>query len=149
MIRPAAAADLPQLVGMIRALAAHHDDAATVSEADLSRDLFSAQPWMQMLVAESGGTLTGYLALTQLVRLQWGQRGMDIHHLYVSESQRGSGLGARLIAAAIATARAQDCSYLTVTALDTNPQAQAFYLKRGFSPAPARGQRFALDLTDR
>jgi GNAT superfamily N-acetyltransferase len=146
MIRATQAPDLPQLVALIRALAAHHDDAAMVSEASLSRDLFAPHPWMQILVAETGGALTGYLALTQLARLQWGQRGMDIHHLYVAKPHRGKGLGAALIAAAIEVARAQDCSYLTVSALDSNPEALAFYPKQGFHAAPTKGHRFALDL---
>jgi GNAT superfamily N-acetyltransferase len=146
MIRKATPTDLPQLVAMIQALATHHGDAATVSEASLARDLFGPQPWIQMLVAETAATLTAYLALTQLARLQWGQRGMDIHHLYVAESQRGTGLGSEMIAAAIETARAQDCAYLTVTALETNAEAQGFYLRRGFTASPARGHRFALDL---
>jgi ribosomal protein S18 acetylase RimI-like enzyme len=146
MIRAATPADLPQLVALIRALAAHHDDAATVTEATLARDLFGPQIWLQMLVSDANGALDAYLALSHLARLQWGQRGMDIHHLYVAESQRGSGLGAAMIAAAIALARAQDCSYLTVTALETNPKAQAFYTKQGFHPAPPHGLRFALDL---
>jgi GNAT superfamily N-acetyltransferase len=149
MIRAATPADLPQLVAMITALAAHHDDSATVTEASLSRDLFGPTPWLQMLVSETAGTLNAYLALTQLARLQWGQRGMDIHHLYVANTLRGTGLGSRLIAAAVETARVQDCSYLTVTALESNAAAQDFYTRRGFTPAPALGHRFARDLTQR
>ncbi|MGV8952929.1 MAG: GNAT family N-acetyltransferase [Cypionkella sp.] len=146
MIRPATPADLPHLVVLIRALAAHHADDATVTETSLARDLFGPHPWLHMLVASDDAKLTGYVALTQLARLQWGQRGIDIHHLYVSEGHRGAGLGAGLVAAAIDFARAQDCSYITVSALETNTEAQAFYAKHGFTDAPVQGRRFALSL---
>lgn len=147
MIRPAVPADLSELVTLISALAAHHKDASSVTAATLTRDLFGPHPWLQMLVSNDHG-LQGYLALTQLARLQWGQRGMDVHHLFVAPHQRGKGIGRALIAAAIATARAQDCSYLTVSALPTNAAAQNFYTKLGFHPASDRGIRFALNLSE-
>jgi ribosomal protein S18 acetylase RimI-like enzyme len=147
MIRPAQPQDLPQLARQVAELAAHHDDQATVSQATLARDLFGPHPWLQILVSEADAQLQGYLALTQLARLQWGQRGMDIHHLYVAEPYRRLGLGRALIGAAVQTARAQDCSYLTVTALETNVAAQDFYRHQGFHHAPPSGMRFAFDLT--
>lgn len=147
MIRPARPHDLPDLVRLVQALAAHHDDAATVSETSLRRDLFDANPWLQCLVADADG-LQGYIALTQLARLQWGQRGMDIHHLFIAEPFRGVGLGSELVNAAAVLAQRLECSYLTVSALDTNVAAQAFYAKSGFSQAPVHGVRFARLLTE-
>ncbi|WP_395006702.1 GNAT family N-acetyltransferase [Cypionkella sp.] len=146
MIRAATLADLPQLVALITGLAAHHSDAATVTQATVARDVFGPHPCLQILVAEAADGLQAYAALTQLARLQWGQRGMDLHHLYVAENARGTGLGTRLIQAVTDLARAQGCSYLTVSALASNPRAQDFYTKRGFRSAPVSGQRFALDL---
>lgn len=146
MIRPATVADLAELVEHITSLAAHHDDFASVSEATLARDLFGPQPWLQILVA-SNNRLQGYTALTQLARLQWGQRGMDIHHLFVAKAHRGQGIGRALVAAAIATARAQQCTYLTVSTLAPNVAAQLFYTNLGFHSAPNQGIRFALDLS--
>ena len=143
MIRPAIPADLPQLVAMVRALAAHHGDDAQITEATLARDLFGPQPWIQVLVAEGETHLTGYAALTQLARLQHGQRGLDIHHLFVVADQRGTGLGKALIAAVLDHARAQDCAYVTVSALEANTAARAFYARQGFHDAPVKGVRFA------
>ena len=143
MIRPARPADLPQLVAMVQALAAHHGDGAEISEATLAGDLFGPRPWIQALVAEGPGHLTGYAALTQLARLQYGQRGLDIHHLFVVADHRGKGLGKALIAAVLDHARAQGCTYVTVSALDSNTAARAFYAAQGFHDAPVTGVRFA------
>ena len=145
MIRPAIASDLPEIMTLVTGLAEHHDDFTTVTEATLARDLFGPQPWLQILVATDQG-LQGYTALTQLARLQWGQRGMDIHHLFVAKAYRGQGIGRALVAAAITTARAQHCTYMTVSALASNVAAQLFYGNLGFHSAPHHGIRFALDL---
>lgn len=146
MIRAATPADLPQLVVLITGLAAHHSDAATVTETTLARDVFGPHPCLQILVAEDSASLQAYAALTQLARLQWGQRGMDLHHLYVAAGQRGKGLGTRLLQAVTHLARAQGCSYLTVSALASNTRAQDFYIRRGFRDAPVNAHRFVLDL---
>lgn len=148
MIRPAQPIDLPQLCAMIHALAAHHGDASSMTEADLARDLFGPAPWFHILVEDTAG-LRGYAALTQLARLQYGQRGMDLHHLYVCTERRSAGLGKALLRASAAFARSAGCSYLTVSALADNAPAQAFYLKQGFSLAPVSGVRFALDLASK
>jgi GNAT superfamily N-acetyltransferase len=143
MIRAATPADLPELVAMVQALAAHHGDTSQISEAALARDLFAPQPWLQALVAEGSKRLIGYAALTQLTRLQYGQRGFDIHHLFVVADHRGRGLGKALITAILDHARAQGCSYITVSALEGNLPARAFYAAQGFQDAPVKGLRYA------
>ena len=128
---------------MVQALAAHHGDASQITEAALARDLFAPQPWLQALVVEGPTHLMGYAALTQLARLQYGQRGFDIHHLFVVADHRGRGLGKALITAILDHARAQACSYVTVSALQGNLPARAFYAAQGFQDAPVKGLRFA------
>lgn len=148
MIRAAEPRDLAALRALVAGLAAHHGDTASVSVESLKRDLFGPHPWLHALVAEGPHGLQGYAALTQLARLQYGQRGMDLHHLYICTDARNSGLGKALLAAAITFARELGCDYLTVSALENNPQAQAFYLAQGFRLAPFSGVRFAYDLAD-
>lgn len=145
MIRKAEPRDLPQLCVMIAGLSAHHGDTSSVTEADLARDLFGPTPWLHILVYEEAG-LQAYAALTQLARLQYGQRGMDLHHLYVCTDFRSAGLGKSLLQACVTFAQKYGCSYLTVSALADNTDAQAFYLKQGFTLAPVSGVRFAYDL---
>lgn len=142
-IRPARPDDLSALLRMVHALAAHHGDDAAVTEADLARDLFSARPWMQVLLAETPDGPVGYAALLPIAQLQKGVRGMELHHLYVAPDDRGSGIGGLLIEAAGDHARRQGCSYMSVGTHPGNLAAQSFYTRRGFSPRPLAGARFA------
>lgn len=146
MIRPATPADLPQLCKMVHALAEYHGDTATATVAQLQRDLFGAAPWLHALVFQAGRRLLGYAALTQLARVQYGQRGMDLHHLYVCSDARGDGIGKALLAASLEYARSKTASYVTVSTLPGNDIAKAFYLAQGFEPAPVSGLRYAFDL---
>lgn len=146
MIRPATPADLPQLCKMVHALAEFHGDTATATVANLQRDLFGAAPWLHALVFEDRRQLHGYAALTQLARVQYGQRGMDLHHLYVCTDARGGGIGKALLAASFDYARSKTASYVTVSTLMGNDFAQAFYLAQGFQPAPVAGLRYVFDL---
>lgn len=149
MIRPVIRADLAKLCEMVHALAAYHGDSAQASVASLQRDLFGTAPWLHALVFEDRRGLQGYAALTQLSRLQYGQRGMDLHHLYVCPDARGDGIGKALLAASLDFARSKKASYLTVSALPGNDIAQAFYLAQGFHPAPVSGLRYAFNLADK
>ncbi len=100
VIRNAKPRDLPELNAMIAALAAHHGDAAAITPDKLERDLFGPLPWITALVADSGEDgLIGYAILVPLYRAQEGKRGMDLHHLFVRDGQRGNGIGHHLVAA--------------------------------------------------
>lgn len=115
-VRKARVEDMGPLLQMIRALAAHHGDEAQISAANLWRDVFCAQPWVYVLVAEGDGDggLLGYAALAPRVQLQFARRGADLHHLFVHHDKRGQGVGQALIRAARTHAAGQGCSYLVV-----------------------------------
>lgn len=142
-IRPARREDLPALLAMVQALARHHGDTPRLDEADLQRDLFSAQPWLSVLVADLPTGLAGYAALVPQAQLQNGLRGMDLHHLYVRPDDRNLGIGSQLIDAAVAHARRHGCAWLTVGAQPGNTAARAFYERRGFLPRPVTADRLA------
>lgn len=147
IIRPACAADLPRLLPMVHALAQHHGDTPTATEATLSRDLFSPQSWAVALVAEGQSGLQGYAALTRGVQLQAGGRRMDLHHLFVQVESRGKGLGKALVQAALDMARTEGCAYLTVGTAPQNAEAAQFYPALGFVSYTPEGQRFWYDLS--
>ncbi len=142
-IRRALPGDLPGLVDMITALAAHHDDTSPVTPATLSRDLFSNPAWAQVLVAErQDGQLAGYASLLPRYRMQFGQKGLDLHHLFVRPEWRGQGLGKRLIKACLAVGEELGCTAMTVGTDPENETAQDIYLHLGFRPSPASGPAF-------
>ncbi|MDF1727335.1 MAG: GNAT family N-acetyltransferase [Sulfitobacter sp.] len=143
-IRPVTRADLPQVLAMVQALANHHDDRATVSLPDLERDLLGPRPWLTGLVADAEGELTGYALLCPMAQVQFGLRGMDLHHLFVRHELRGQGVGQALLSASLVEARAQSCSFLTVGTHPDNEGAQRFYLEAGLARRPASGPRFSI-----
>ena len=143
-IRPARRADLPALLGMVQALARHHGDDPTATIDSLVRDLLGRDRWARGLVACKGPDLLGYALLCPLMRAQYGQRGMDLHHLFVVSHARGRGVGRALITAALATARSSGASYLSVGTHPDNLAAAKAYHSCGFTPVPMSGQRFTL-----
>ncbi len=123
-IRAAKRHDLPEVNEMIALLAAHHGDAAGMTPDKLERDLFGPMPWIQALVADSG------------------TRGMDLHHLFVRDGQRGNGIGHHLVSRAREIARTAGCDYLSVSAATGNFAAHRFYEQLDFRPRPVTGMRY-------
>ncbi|MGJ8545949.1 MAG: GNAT family N-acetyltransferase [Sulfitobacter sp.] len=144
--RLATPADLPAVQPLIHALAAFHGDTPSVTLDQLHRDTQTPRPWITLLLAHEGNTLLGYAALTPLAQLHYGLRGMDMHHLFVSQNARGKGAGRCLIDASLAHARQNACHYLTVGTHPDNAAAAALYRAAGFDPLPPPGPRFRMKL---
>ena len=143
-IRLATPSDFDDVCAMAHALAAHHGDKATLTIADLHRDFGPERPWGILLVAGINDTLAGYAALCPMMQLQFGVRGMDMHHLFVKPQHRGLGVAKALITASISEAREKDCRFLTVGTHPDNVKAQQIYLAAGFVQRPTSGPRFSL-----
>lgn len=137
-IRPVTEADLPEVLRMVHALAAHHNDRAQATLDDLRRDVLGAHPWIHLLVAQG----VGYAALSPLAQLQFGVRGMDMHHLFGDSHARGRGIGHALISASLELTRGLGCRYMTVGTHPDNLAAQAVYRAVGFEQIDGAGPRF-------
>ncbi len=148
-VRPAVPGDIAEILTLVEALARFHGDTPGASAASLFRDLFGHPVWAQALVAEGAGNIVGYAVLLPLARLHLGQRGMDLHHLFVRDGHRGAGVGAALVQAAMAGSRDLGCSYLTVSTHPDNDAAKEYYRHLGAKTAPPAADRFAFDLTAR
>ena len=146
--RLAKVGDLPDVLAMVHALAAHHGDVATATLTDLERDVLHGTPWITLIVAEEKEGLLGYAALCPLVQLQFGARSMDMHHLFVKQAARGQGVARRLITAAMDHSKQLGCRYIMVGTHPENTPAQEIYLAAGFSAAPPPGPRFRIKLED-
>lgn len=145
-IRNIQEADLPTVLGMVQGLAAHHGDVAQISLTDLERDCLGTAPWVRTLVAVEGAQLLGYAALCPLVQMQFGVRGMDLHHLFVRSQARGGGVGRALIDASIALTKSLGCRYMTVGTHPDNKEAAMVYQAAGFDSLPPPGPRFRIRL---
>lgn len=145
-IRDARPGDAVRIVQMVGELAGHHGDMPTLTAADLARDAFGETQWIHVLVAESVGDLIGYAALCGAVQLQFGARGMDLHHLFTETRHRGRGVGQGLVEACKIKARALSCRSLTVGTHPGNHRAQTFYESLGFQRKDAHPPRFSMPL---
>lgn len=142
VIRKAVRADVPGLSAMIEALTRYHDDVPRVTPETVERDFFGDPPWFHGLVAEAGARLIGYAALLPLARLGYGERGLDLHHLFVVEAARRSGTGTALLRAAEDLGCDLGCSYLIIGTHPGNWAAQEYYQRLGYEAMPNTAVRF-------
>ena len=91
---------------------------------------------------EAGGRLIGYALLVPMYRALEGQRGMELHQIFVRKDHRGHGIGRHLVSRAREHARIAGCGYLSVSAATGNFGAHRFYGADEFPRRP--GDRYAL-----
>ena len=146
VVRAMVASDLARVVQMMAALSQHHGDVARMTEATLARDCLGPDPWARIMVAKVGGALAGYMALKRLAWLHYGDRGLEVDHLFVAPEARRQGVGRALLVAASAAARAAGCVELKVGTHPDNLAVVGYYLAQGFERQAVTGARFRLYL---
>ena len=132
-IRPATAADVPQILDFIRALATYErePDAVTATEAGLLRDGFGASPFYLCHIAERDGEPAGF-ALYFFNYSTWkGCPGLYLEDLFVQPEFRGLGIGKALLQQVAAFAVEKGCPRLQWEVLDWNTPAIDFYKAMG------------------
>lgn len=73
---------------------------------------------------------------------------LELKRIYLLHRLHGSGVGARLMTAAIEAARASPAPRLIVGVYDGNARALAFYARYGFKPAGSRKFRVGANIHD-
>ena len=93
--------------------------------------------------AEENGKILGraylYIMFNDLHKEPFG----FIEDVFVEEGNRGKGIGTKLVQAAIAEARKQNCYKIICTSRYENEQVHALYSKLGFKDC---GKEFRIDL---
>jgi GNAT superfamily N-acetyltransferase len=84
-----------------------------------------------ILVAEFAGKLIGWLHVSVNPLLEVPLRA-EVNALIVDENHRGSGAGARLLAAAEIWARSKGCRNMSVRSNVVRDRAHKFYLRQGY-----------------
>lgn len=133
MIRIAVAADAEDIARMVRALAAGNGESHKVrSQAgDFARHGFGEAPAFQALIAERGDEALG-LSLWFCNFSSWrGDIGIYLQDLYVDDSQRGTGLGRRLLIETARRGRDSGASHLRLSVSNSNSGARTFYERLG------------------
>jgi ribosomal protein S18 acetylase RimI-like enzyme len=96
-------------------------------------DAIAADPLNIQYVWDEGGEAVGCLQLTLLPGIaQQGMWRAQIEGVRVASSQRGTGLGKKMIEAVIAIARERGCAQVQLTTNKVRVDAQRFYEQLGF-----------------
>ena len=132
-IRPAAPADAPLILALIRELAeyerlAHEVDAR---EDMLAAALFGANPRVFCDIAEWEGEPAGLALWFYSFSTFRGRHGIYLEDLFVRPALRGRGLGKALLAHLARRCVAEDLPRLEWGVLDWNEPAIAFYRSLG------------------
>lgn len=138
LLRTAAEADVPALVGLLaadqlgRTRDGVRDDGDLAAYAAAFR-VIDADPAHLLVVAEKDGQIVGTFQLSFLPGLaRRGALRAQIEAVRVAENERGGGLGAAMMAWAIDEARRRGCALVQVTSDKARTEAHRFYAGLGF-----------------
>ena len=132
-IRPATAADVPEIVTLIRELAEYEKqpDAAVATEADLLRDGFGPDPYFRCVMAEWQGLVAGF-ALYFFQYSTWeGRPALYLEDLFVRPDFRKRGIGKGLLQHLAQIALERNCTRFQWECLNWNQPSLTFYESLG------------------
>ena len=136
-IRPAAEADVPLILTLIRELADYerlsHEVVAT--EEALRDSLFGKRRFAEVLLGYGGGSPAAFALFFHNFSTFLGKPGIYLEDLYVKPEFRGAGIGRALLVQVAKLARERGCGRLEWSVLDWNEPAIGFYRRIGASPA--------------
>jgi GNAT superfamily N-acetyltransferase len=132
-IRPATAADVPQILDFVRALATYEraPDAVTATEEGLLRDGFGPNPIYHCLIADLDGKPAGFALYFFNYSTWMGRPGIYLEDLFVQPEFRGLGIGLALLQQVAVAAVQKGCLRLQWEVLDWNSPAIDFYRSIG------------------
>ena len=135
-IRPATAADIPQILQLVRDLAEFEREADKViaTEPMLFEALFGPHPAAEAAIAELDGTAVGMALFFHNFSTWTGWRGLYLEDLYVVPAAREAGVGKALLQHLAALAVERGCTRFEWSVLDWNEKAIAFYRAMGAEP---------------
>ena len=140
-------ADIPDLCGLL--------DLLFAQEAEFTPDTAAQQRGLtaitqnpdvgQILIArQAGSKAVGMVSLLYTVSTALGGRVALLEDMVVTPDTRGQGVGAQLLAQAIALAKANGCLRITLLTDAVNEAAQRFYQRQGFVASPMMPLRLGL-----
>lgn len=135
-VREATPADVPDILRLIRELAAYErePDAVETTEALLQTWLFESDPVASVLVAEAADRVVGIALWFRTYSTWTGVPGIYLEDLYVEPGQRGSGLGKALLASLARIAVDRGYRRVEWAVLDWNTPSIEFYEALGARP---------------
>jgi ribosomal protein S18 acetylase RimI-like enzyme len=131
IIRDAGTNDIPAILDLIRQLGETDDPGPDASAEHIASAL--AHPALQILVAEDGGRVAGFLACTVRPNLYHGADAGHVDELVVDRDCRGRGIGTMLLTEFLERMRRRGCAEVSVGVLLGNDRAQRLYRAMGFT----------------
>lgn len=135
-LRPSTAADVPQILELIRGLAAYEQlsHQCVVSESQLHEHLFGQRPAAEAWVAEAGERrLIGLALFFTSFSTFLGKPGLYLEDLFVLPEARGQGVGRALMLKLARIAVERDYGRFEWSVLEWNEPAIRFYEQLGAS----------------
>jgi len=149
LIRDAAVEDLPRVVELLQqmSLGKRREDAGLpLPDAYYAAfEEIKADPRQRLLVIVHGRRVVGTASFIILPNLSYGGRPHAlIENVVVDETERGKGLGERLVRYCLDQARAAGCTRLSLTTDARRLDAHRFYERLGFQHSH-KGFRYTFD----
>ncbi len=132
LIRQAGPKDMPQVLELIKELAAFEKepDAVVITSEDLVKDGFGTNPLFTCFVAEVHGIIQG-MAIVYYRYSTWKGRTLHLEDLVVHRKMRGTGLGSALYKKVIDYSWENGVKRTEWVVLDWNTPAIDFYQRSG------------------
>lgn len=102
------------------------------SAEDLAKYGFSEDPLFEAMIAWNGAEAVGLVLYFREFSTWLGKPGVYVQDLWVASSQRGTGLGAKLMQAVYDRATGWSAAYCKLMVHADNEAALAFYRRLGF-----------------
>jgi ribosomal protein S18 acetylase RimI-like enzyme len=135
-IRLATASDVARLDDALRRLSAAIGDEHRADAQLLLSAGFGERPSFSAVLAEKEETLAGVAVFSPIISTMRGKAGVYLSDLWVEPGMRGSGLGKKLLSAALAEARElYGAEFIKLAVYHNNPRALRFYERLGFEPS--------------
>ncbi|MFZ4875034.1 GNAT family N-acetyltransferase [Janthinobacterium sp. Mn2066] len=137
-IRPAQAADVAAIFGMIHELAVFEklEHMMIAKESMLHDSLFGPQPACEALVGTEDGVVVTFALFFHNFSTFLCRKGLYLEDLYVKQAARGKGYGKQMLAALAQLAVERDCGRFEWSVLDWNENAINFYQGMGADVMP-------------
>lgn len=137
VFRPAGIDDLTAIVAMLAddALGAEREDASTPLDPRYAAAFaaIACDPNQRLLVADRGGDVIGCLQISFVPGLSHrGRLRGQIEGVRVARSERGGGIGGRMIRFAIEECRERGCGVVQLATSKSRVDARRFYVALGF-----------------
>jgi GNAT superfamily N-acetyltransferase len=131
-IRDARAADLPEILALVRELAEYEraPEAVVLDPDEFARHLFGEHAVARAVIAEHEDAVAGFALYFRTFSTWLGRDGIWLEDLFVRPAYRRLGIGGALLD----EMRRRTNGRVEWSVLDWNTQAHAFYRMRGAAP---------------